>query len=116
MQVAGARSRGTFTLRRARALTDETPIPDGDDLPMKRLDLRPVLHWLDAAQFSMGEQVLREADIPCESHGTALNDFGDPFSATALDLRLLRVRAEDLERARELLRETVGRGVIDGEG
>ena len=80
---------------------------------MKRLDLREVLEWIDPVQFAMGEQVLQEAGIPSDQHGRTINSLEDPASVFMINRIRLRVRAEDLERARDLLRQTVGRGVIE---
>jgi hypothetical protein len=80
---------------------------------MERLKLRAVLHWIDPVQFAMGEQVLQAAGIPCDQHGRTINSAEDPASVFVINRLSLRVREQDFERACELLRETVGRGVVE---
>lgn len=80
---------------------------------MQRLELRPVLIMTHPVQLSMAEDVLREAGIPFDRHANVLNTTEDPFNFTSHQRIQLRVRAEDLARARELLRRTVGEGLIE---
>ena len=75
------------------------------------MQTRTVLTWIDYAQFEMACQVLEEEGIPFERHGRAINSVEDPASAFSINRLAVRVRAEDFERARLLLEETVGRGV-----
>ncbi len=80
---------------------------------MERLKLRTVLNWIDAVQFSMAGQVLQEAGIPCDQHGRTINSAEDPSAMFVINRLSLQVRVQDFERARELLRETIGRGVVE---
>ena len=80
---------------------------------MERLRLKTVLRWVDALQFAMAEQVLQEAGIPCVQHGRTINSLEDPASVFVINALELRVREQDFEQARELLNQTVGRGVVE---
>lgn len=80
---------------------------------MERLRLLTVLRWVDALQFAMAEQVLQEAGIPCVQHGRTINSLEDPASVFVINALELRVREQDFEQARELLNQTVGRGVVE---
>jgi hypothetical protein len=80
---------------------------------MERLKLKTVLHWIDAVQFAMGEQVLQAAGIPCDQHGRTINSAEDPSAMFVINRLALQVREQDFERARDLLRETIGRGVVE---
>lgn len=74
---------------------------------------RTVLTWLEYAQFEQARQVLSEAGIPFERHGRHVHSSTEePFNAFPTDAVELRVLEADLERARSLLSETVGRGVV----
>jgi hypothetical protein len=78
---------------------------------------RTVLTWLDYAQFEQACQVLEAAGIPFERHGRhAFASVEDPGCWSTTEGLELRVLEGDAERARRLLRETVGRGVVDGAG
>lgn len=81
---------------------------------MDRIRLRTVLTWVDLMQFGMAKQVLEEAGIPFEEHGRTINSLEDPASVFSIQNLSLRVREQDLERARALLEETVARGVVKG--
>jgi hypothetical protein len=59
----------------------------------------------------MACQVLEEAAIPFERRGHASNMLEDPAAAFWPDRLELRVRCEEFEPTRRLLKDTVGRGV-----
>ena len=75
---------------------------------------RTVLVWTDLPQFEMACQVLEEAGLPFERHGRGIDSLDDPGCALPTNLLELRVPEQDFERARCLLVETVGRGVVKG--
>lgn len=75
---------------------------------------RTVLTWIDYVQFEAACQVLGAAGIPFERHGRhAFASIEDPGCLSTTERLELRVRDADFERARSLLRDTVGRGVVD---
>ena len=75
---------------------------------------RTVLSWIDYAQFEQACQALESAGIPFERHGRhAFASVEDPGCLSTTERLELRVLDADLERARSLLLETVGRGVLD---
>lgn len=80
---------------------------------MTTRSMRTALTWIDSIQFEMARQVLEEEGIPFDVHGNLLNSTYDPIGTSYADGPVLRVRAEDLDRARQLLRQTVGRGVAE---
>jgi hypothetical protein len=75
---------------------------------------RIVLTWVDYAQFEQACQVLVAAGIPFERHGHhAYASIEDPGCLSTSERLELRVLDADFERARSLLRDTVGRGVVE---
>jgi hypothetical protein len=78
---------------------------------------RTALTWIDFAQFEQACGVLEEAGIPFERHGRhAFASIEDPACFSTTERLELRVLERDLERARGLLRDTVGRGVVERSG
>ena len=75
------------------------------------MQTRTVLTWIDYPQFEMACQVLEQAGIPFERQGRTINSVEDPACAFSINQLELRVRVEEFERARQLLEDTVGRGV-----
>lgn len=80
---------------------------------MAHLPLSDVYRWTDALRFAMARQVLEEAGIPCVEHGRLLDAVQDPFMIFVPKPVVLRVRTDQAAEARELLRDTVGEGVIE---
>ena len=75
---------------------------------------RTVLTWIDYAQFEQACKVLETAGIPFERHGRhAFASIEDPGCLSTTERLELRVLDADFERARSLLRDTVGRGVVE---
>jgi hypothetical protein len=75
---------------------------------------RTVLTWIDYVQFELACQVLERSGIPFERHGHhAFASIEDPGCSSTTERLELRVLETDLERARTLLAETVGRGVVE---
>lgn len=76
------------------------------------LRLRTVLTWVDVIQFDMARQVLEEAGIPFDTRGRTLASTYDPSCVFVANQLSLQVLEADFDRARSLLEDTVGKGVV----
>ena len=82
---------------------------------MTAMQLRTVLTWVDMLQFEMAKQVLEAEGIPFDTYGWNINSLDDPTSVFVANHPSLRVREDHFEKARALLDQTVGRGVVESE-